>query len=93
VGETCLRTFEEFFKGVKDSCEGHAKRKNYTSGGVDDDNQLATVVRILGVSEHHAIGEIVYKCAEFLKAPTATKKILLEKIAGWAWILYRDLPD
>jgi hypothetical protein len=59
VGETCLRTFEEFFKGVKDSCEGQRNAKTrHGGGGVDDDNQLATVTFAdSGVSEHHAIGD------------------------------------
>lgn len=85
------RTFQEFADAVRDSVEAHAKRKNYTTEGADGDNQLLKVCTLLGIHEHHSIGEIIYKCAEYLKAPLPTKKILLEKIAGWAFILWREL--
>jgi len=42
---------------------------------------------LLGIAAPHGIGEIIYKCAEFLKTP---RKVLLVKIAGWAFILWRD---
>lgn len=85
------KTFDAFTAAVRDSVENHARRKNYTQGGADDDNQLLKVCTILGIHEQHSIGEIIYKAVEYLKAPHATKKILLEKIAGWAFILWREL--
>lgn len=84
-------TFSDFVAAVKDSCEGHARRKNYTNEGVDGENQLLKVCTMLGIHDQHAIGEIIYKAVEYLKAPANTKKVLLEKIAGWAYILWREL--
>jgi hypothetical protein len=85
------KTFAAFMEAVKDSVEGHARRKNYTTGGADDENQLLKVAQILGIHDQHCVGEIIYKCAEYLKAPAETKKILLLKVAGWAFILWRSL--
>ena len=84
------RTFEAFVKEVKDSCEAHAKRKNYAQGNVDDDNQLAGFISSLKIHNPHAIGEIICKCVEFLKDP---KPLLVVKIAGWAWMIYKYLPE
>ena len=81
-----MRTFDEFAKAVRDSCEGHAKRKGYTTSDADGDNQLITVATAMGFHEAHSIGEIVYKCAEYLKAP---RDVLLIKIAGWAYVVWR----
>jgi hypothetical protein len=81
-----LRTFEEFSKQVKDSCESHAQRKGYTTSDVDGENQLLRVAVALGIHDQHSIGEIVYKCAEYLKAP---RDVLLIKIAGWAYIVWK----
>jgi hypothetical protein len=85
------KTFDAFTKAVRDSVEGHAKRKNYTNEGADGANQLLKVCALLGIHEQHSIGEIIYKAAEYLKAPAPTKRILLEKIAGWAFVLWREL--
>lgn len=84
------RTFEQFVAEVKDSVENHAKRKNYTTGDVNDHNQLASALNELGIHHQHSIGEIVYKCAEFLKDP---KPLLMIKVAGWAWIIWKYLPE
>jgi len=82
------RAFDQFAAAVRDSCEAHAKRKNYnTSGDVDGDNQLLKVCTILGIHTHHGIGEIIYKCAEYLTNP---REVLLVKIAGWAFVLWRE---
>lgn len=85
------KTFEAFTKAVRDSVENHARRKNYTTEGADGDNQLLKVCTLLGIHEQHSIGEIIYKAVEYLKAPQATKKVLLEKIAGWSFVLWREL--
>jgi hypothetical protein len=84
------RTFEQFVKEVHDSCEGHAKRKNYTTQDINGDNQLANVLGILKIDHAHGIGEIIYKVAEFLRDP---KPLLMVKTAGWAWIIWRSLPE
>jgi len=89
--EDLLRTFEAFSQAVRESVDSHAKRKNYTTEGPDGENQLLKILGILGIHEHHAVGELIYKCAELLKAPTATKKVLCEKIAGWAFVIWREL--
>ena len=85
------KTFDAFSAAVRDSVENHARRKNYTTGGADDKNQLLEVCTILGIHDQHSIGEIIYKAVEYLKAPPQTKKVLLEKIAGWAFVLWRQL--
>lgn len=81
-----MRTFEEFQKQVRESCESHAQRKGYTTSDVNGENQLLRVAVALGIHDQHSIGEIVYKCAEYLKAP---RDLLLIKIAGWAYIIWK----
>lgn len=81
------KTFDAFMGQVRDSCEGQAKRKNYyREGDIESPNQLSDVSNLLGLEPQHGIGEIVYKCAEYLKNP---REVLLVKIAGWAYILWR----
>ena len=79
------KRFEEFLEAVRDSVEGQAKRKNYTKNDVNGENQLSEVGRLLEFEPQHGIGEIVYKCAEYLKNP---REVLLIKIAGWAGVLW-----
>ena len=86
---TLSNTFETFAKNVKESCEKHARRKGYTSGGADDDNQLLNITKSLGINRQHAVAEIIYKAAEVLKSP---RRVIAEKIAGWAFCLWKDLP-
>lgn len=81
------KSLQSFLAQIKDSVENHAKRKNYTKNDADGENQLAGIMTMLGIGVPHAIGEIIYKCAEFLKTP---RKVLLVKIAGWAFILWRE---
>jgi hypothetical protein len=88
---TAGKSFQDFTNAVKESVEAHARRKNYTQGGADDNNQLLQICTMLGIHEHHAIGEIIYKAVEYLKAPLSTKRVLLEKVAGWAFVLWREL--
>lgn len=85
-----MRTFEEFSKLVRDSVDGQAKRKGYTENGVEGENKLAEISRLLGITAAHGIGEIVYKAAEYLKNP---REVLLIKISGWAYILWKDHQD
>lgn len=84
------RTFDAFMALVKDSCEGQANRKGYTKGKIDAPNQLTEVATLLEFEPQHGIGEIVYKCAEYLKNP---REVLLVKIGGWAYILWRRSHD
>jgi hypothetical protein len=79
------KRFEEFLEAVRDSVEGQAKRKNYSENGVAGENKLSEVGRLLEFEPQHGIGEIVYKCAEYLKNP---REVLLIKIAGWAGVLW-----
>lgn len=87
-----MRTFEDFCQQVKDSCEKHAQRKGYTTSAIDGENQLLKVCVALGIHDDHAIGEILYKLIEYRNAPEAVKPVLLEKVAGWAWTMWRELP-
>lgn len=84
------RTFENFMQAVKDSCETHAQRKGYTTGGVNDCNQLLVVTKTLGINNQHGVAEILYKCVEYLKEP---REVLLIKVAGWAYILWKGFTD
>jgi len=79
-------SFEAFAAAVRESVDGHAKRKGYTKNDADGPNDLCEMAELLGVEPHHAIGEIVYKCKEYLINP---REVLLVKIAGWAYILWR----
>lgn len=79
-------SFEVFIKNVKDSLEGHAKRKGYHNGEVNGENKLAEASRKFGFSPDHELGEILYKLAEFKAAP---RRVLMEKIAAWAYLLWR----
>lgn len=84
-----MRTFEEFAKQVRESCEQQAKRKGYTDKDIDQENKLATITQLIGIQAQHGIGEIIYKAVEYIKAP---REVLLVKIAGWAYILWRVAP-
>lgn len=87
-----MRTFEEFSKQVRESVDAHAKRKNYTKEGPDGKNQLLGVMQLLNIHYPHAIGEIIYKCAEFLTCTKLrTKRLLAVKMAGWAFVIWREL--
>lgn len=81
------KTFDIFAREVRESCELHAKRKGYTEKGIDDENRLATIMQLLGIQVPHGIGEILYKTVEYLKNP---REILLIKISGWCYILWRE---
>jgi hypothetical protein len=88
--DTKDNSFDAFFSAVRDSCENHAKRKNYTTNDINGPNQLFTIMQTLGINKAHSVGEIIYKCAEYLKTP---RRVLMEKVAGWAWIVWRDTQD
>lgn len=83
-------SLDSFFLAVRSSVTEHAQRKNYTDGGADSENKMLTVMKALGIDVPHGIGEIVYKCAEYLRAP---RRVLLEKVAGWAFVVWRENRD
>lgn len=83
-------SFEAFTSRVKASVEDHARRKNYTDGGANEGNKMIAVMVMLGIHAPHSIGEIIYKCAEYMKAP---RRVLLEKVAGWAYCLWRETKE
>jgi hypothetical protein len=85
-----MRTFEKFFEQVRESVDSQAKRKGYTEKNIDEENRLAAIMKLLGIQVPHGIGEIIYKVTEYLKNP---REVLLVKIAGWCYILWREHAD
>lgn len=83
-------SLDEFFAGVRASTTGHAVRKGYTKVGPDEGDVLGVILRKMGVSQAHGIGEIVTKLVEFNVAP---RRVLMEKIGGWAWCVWKDTKD
>lgn len=83
-------SFEEFSKNVKESLEGHAKRKGYHDGDANGANKMLDASRMLGFSPDHELGEILYKLAEFKQAP---RRVIMEKIAAWAYLLWRQAGE
>jgi hypothetical protein len=83
-------SFDAFAAAVKSSVDSHAKRKGYTDNDPDGANKLSLAMTQLGIHEAHCIGEIIYKCAEWLKTP---RRVLMEKVAGWAWLVWKETKD
>lgn len=83
-------SLEDFFSRVRYSCTEKAVSKGYTNGGPDEGDVLGVILRKMGVSQAHGIGEIVTKLVEFNVAP---RRVLMEKIAGWAWCVWKDTQD
>jgi hypothetical protein len=77
------KSLEEFLEAVRSSCTTHAQRKGYAS---EDGDKLGPVLEDMGVIVDHGIGEIVTKLMEYR---VTQKRVLLEKIAGWAWTLWK----
>lgn len=82
-------SLEQFLSNVRSSCETHAERKGYKESG-GDRNVLGELTKAMGVESHHAIGEILAKLVEFKAKP---RRVLAEKIAGWAWRLWITAPE
>ncbi len=80
----------EFFKRVRSSCEEHARRKGYTKQGPDEGNVLGPMMKLLGTAQDHALGEILTKVVECKAHP---RKVLAEKIAGWAHRLWLSCEE
>ncbi len=83
-------SLEQFFEGIRASCNFHAKRKGYTNDGADRGNVAGPFLDTLGVTQAHAVGEIGLKLLEFQRTP---RRVIAEKIAGWAWRLWCSCPD
>lgn len=79
-------SFETFSKAVQHSVEGQAQRKGYRTATVDGENELADFMHSQGLGQPHGISEIIYKALEFKRAP---RRVLLEKISGWSFILWQ----
>ena len=84
------QSFEGFTEQVRATIELHARRKGYTTGGGEEGNVAGEILKLLGIAVPHEIGEIIYKAVEFLKTP---RRVILEKIAGWCYIAWRDCGD
>lgn len=84
-----IESLEQFLENVRSSCETHAERKGYKESG-GDRNVLGELTKAMGVEAHHAIGEILAKLVEFKAKP---RRVLAEKIAGWAWRLWITAPE
>lgn len=82
-----IESLEQFLTNVRSSCEVHAERKGYLRDG---SNKLGEAMDLLGIEAPHAIGEIVAKLIEFQQTP---RKVLAEKIAGWAWRLWLTVEE
>lgn len=83
-----MSSLEQFLEAVRSSCVVHAERKGYLEQ--EGFNPLIEIERILGITQHHALGEILAKMLEFKRSP---KRVLAEKIAGWAWRLWESVPE
>ena len=83
-----MTSLEKFFDGIRSSAEEHAVRKGYR--GEDGREPQAEAEDALGVMASHAMGEILGKMFEFKRTP---KRVLAEKIAGWAWKLWLSVPE
>lgn len=79
-------SFDAFSKAVRHSVEDQAQRKGYRTTGVDGANELADFMHSQGLGQPHGISEIIYKALEFKRAP---RRVLLEKVSGWAFILWQ----
>ena len=79
-------SLEQFFANVRASLEAHAELKGYNDTGADGRNILFEFTTKYGISNGHAMGEIIYKAVEYIKNP---RKVLLEKIAGWAFMAWK----
>ena len=84
------KTFAVFMKRVQESLEVHAARKGYSKGAVDEPNPLYEGEIAIGSEPGHSVGEIRYKAAEYMEEP---REVLLEKIAGWCFLLWRHTDE
>lgn len=79
------RTFDRFVSEVRALLEPTASGKGYSATGVDGPNRLYEFVRSFG-TQHHALGEIVYKAVRY-NAKGNPEELL--KIAAWAWLAWK----
>ena len=78
---------DKFLSGVRTSLVGQATRKGYHVNGID---VASGATQMMGVAMGHAIGEITYKLLEFKTNP---RRVVAEKISGWAYQLWRQAPE
>ncbi len=83
-------SLEQFFAGIRASCNEHAKRKGYTKESADDGNVLGPAMKLFDIEAPHAIGEILAKLVEFQRTP---KRHIAEKVAGWSWRLWLSCKE
>jgi hypothetical protein len=74
---------DEFLARVRSCCSEHAERKGYI--GKDGKDIAGEILKLAGVAVDHDIGEVLLKIIEFKKTP---RRVIAEKIAGWAWRLW-----
>lgn len=80
------RASDLFFSLIEDSLGAHAKRKGYSDNGMDGENILYKFTTAIGASAGHSLGEVIYKCVEYIKHP---REVLLIKIASWALLEWK----
>lgn len=78
-------TFAEFIDKVKALLEPTAAGKGYNTTGIDGQNDLYEFVQSFA-SDHHALGEIVYKAKRY--AAKGNPEDIL-KIAAWAFLVWK----
>lgn len=83
-------SYEAYSKAVRNSVEEHAQRKGYRTTAVNGSNEIADFMHSQGLGQVHGISEIIYKALEFKRAP---RRVLLEKISGWAFILWQRCDE
>lgn len=98
-------SLQSFMREVEASCNHYATRKNYIRTNPHALGRkkeiLSTILSLLGIAGAHGVGEIICKIVEYVgeleKPRTAEtvkqKRHLMVKIAGWAYIRWRDAED
>lgn len=81
------QSFQGFAAAVEATVDKFAKSKGYTTEDGETGNVACEALKLMGINFPHKIGEIVYKCVEFMHSP---RRVILEKIAGTAYIAWRD---
>lgn len=83
------KSLDAFFKAIRDSLEGHAKRKGY-SDGPDKTNKMLEASVAMDFFPKHELGEILYKLGEYQAVP---RRVLMEKVAGWAYLIWSKTSE
>lgn len=95
-------SLQSFMSEVEASCNHYATRKNYIRSNPNAPGRkremLSSILSLLGIAGAHGAGEIVCKVVEYVgelekpKTPETVnrRKHLMVKVAGWAFIMWRD---